>query len=328
MAVIHFQGKDYSCGVGQNLLDCLQSQGGAVSSGCRSGICQSCLLRVVSGTAPPEAQQGLSDVKMEQGYFLACRCQPQQDMSVALPDTQGWVQVARVMDRQLLNREMMALRLRTDKPFGYRAGQYLRLFHPSGISRCYSLASVPALDGYLEFHVRKIPGGKVSGWVHDTLGLGDEVSISDPMGECVYSPAREQQPLLLLGTGSGLAPLFGVLRDALEQHHIGELWLYHGSVDAAGLYYQHELQNLARQFPNFHYIPCVDHASPAAQALAAHVGIALDRVMMDHASFVGYRVYLCGHPAMVEAARMKTFLAGASMNDILADPFFPSGSEA
>ncbi len=326
MAEVGFKGKTYVCDRGQSLLDSLQAQGAVVPSGCRSGVCQSCLMRVVEGQVPSDAQQGLSPIKKEQGFFLACRCRPEQDMKVALPDMEGLTRRARVIDKHPLNREVLALRLQSEEPLTYRAGQYLRLYRPDGLSRCYSLASVPSLEDTLELHVRKIPGGQLSGWVHDELTAGTEVRVGEPTGECVYGAVRPDQPLILLGTGSGLAPLYGIVRDALEQHHAGDVWLYHGSYAVEGLYYQRELQRLAERHANFHYVPCVDQETEASRALAARTMMALDAVMVDHGSFGGYRIYLCGHPAMVEAARLKVFLGGASMGDILADPFLPSGA--
>ncbi len=325
MTTIHFAGKAYVCEPRQTLLDCLQTQGATVPSGCRSGICQSCLMRAQEGAVPSLAQQGLSPHRAAQGYLLACCCIPEGEMTVTLPDTQGLTCAATVLQRVPLNGDICALRLHPDSPLDYRAGQYLRLYHQADTSRCYSLASVPTVDDYLEFHIRRIPGGRVSGWVHDDLQPGDRVMIGEAVGDCVYDEQLCERTLLLVGTGSGLAPLYGIVRDALSQQHTGPIWLYHGSFVAQGLYLQPELRALAARFPNFHYVPCVDRESVESQAWSARVMTALDAVMADHRSFSGYRVYLCGHPDMVNAARLKIFVGGASMSDILADPFLPSG---
>lgn len=326
MTTIYFEDRAFDCAPGQTLLDCLQTQGVAVPSGCRSGICQSCLMRAQTGKIPALAQQGLPAHRAEQGYLLACRCIPEEPMAVALPHAQGLTQSAVVLERFALNGDICAVRLQPELPLNYRAGQYVRLYLKPETSRCYSLASVPELDEYLELHIRKIPGGAVSGWVHEHLAPGDQVMIGDALGDCVYDRQWRDRRLLLLGTGSGLAPLYGIIRDALHQQHTGDIWLYHGSVVVEGLYYQSALRALAARFPNFHYIPCVDRESATSQALSARPMTALDAATADHASFANYRVHLCGHPDMINAARMKVFMGGASMSDILADPFLPSGS--
>jgi ferredoxin-NADP reductase len=128
---------------------------------------------------------------------------------------------------------------------------------------------------------------------------------------------------LLIGTGSGLAPLYGIARDALHQGHRGLIRLYHGSRAAAGLYLGDDLNHLAAAHPNFHYEPCISGASSVS---GRDPVAALDRAMRDQPDLSGWRVYLCGNPQMVEAARLATFLAGAASSDILADPFLPTGT--
>jgi malonyl-CoA/methylmalonyl-CoA synthetase len=64
---------------------------------------------------------------------------------------------------------------------------------------------------------------------------GTEFIISAAIGQCFYVSGRSQQPLLLVGSGSGLAPLYGIARSALAQGHEGDIWLYHGSHTVEGL---------------------------------------------------------------------------------------------
>ncbi|NDU85291.1 MAG: 2Fe-2S iron-sulfur cluster binding domain-containing protein [Ferrovum sp.] len=324
--MIELGGKVYECAPPHSVLEALTAQGEAIPSGCRAGVCQSCLMRCLKGTPPAKSQEGLKTSLVQQGYFLACRCYPESDLTVALGDGPGLRQSAIVVRREMLNRDILALYLRPEAPFAYRPGQFLRLHKEANLSRCYSLASVPEFEDTLELHVRRIPDGRVSGWVHDTLAVGETVEIGDSTGHCFYVPERQDHPVLLLGTGSGLAPLYGIVRDALAQGHHGPVWLYHGSYALEGLYRQAALQELARRYPNFHYVPCVDQTGAAAEALGARTGTVLGALVADHGGFSKARVFLCGNPDMVKDARLKIFLGGASMADIFADPFLPSGS--
>ena len=326
MTIIRFQGQDFVYEAPRTVLESLAEHGVEIPSGCRAGVCQSCLMRCLEGEVPAGAQEGLKPALVAQKYFLACRARPSSDLTVALADAEGLRQRARVLAVESLNQDIVALRLKPERPLDYRAGQYLRLYRQPDLSRCYSLASVPELDDWLELHVRRIPEGRVSTWVHDQLQVGAQIEIGDSLGQCFYTAGQEGQTLLLLGTGSGLAPLYGIVRDALAQGHLGPIWLYHGSFTVEGLYHQAALQRLAEQFPNFHYVPCVDRASPEAQSLNARVGTVLEAAVSDHRGFTRHRVFLCGHPAMVKEARLKIFLGGASMAEIHADPFLPSGT--
>jgi ferredoxin-NADP reductase len=150
------------------------------------------------------------------------------------------------------------------------------------------------------------------------LKVGDTVTISEASGDCLYAPGKPEQNILLIGTGSGLAPLYGIVRDALHNGHRGAIHLYHGCALADGLYMDEALRNLTRAHPNFNYFPCVsrDEAPTGARR-----GRALDIVLSDLPDLTGWRVFLCGHPGMVKSGTQKTFLAGASMSEIHADPF-------
>ena len=188
--------------------------------------------------------------------------------------------------------------------------------------RNYSLASVPGLDCELLLHVGRVPGGQVSGWVFQGLRPGDPVIISEARGDCFYLPEEPDRNLLLIGTGTGLAPLYGIVRDALARGHRGRIELYHGSREQRGQYLTGPLRQLAAQHANFRYLPCVDLDASGA---AAARGTVLDCALRDHPDLAGWRVYLCGNPAMVETARLEIFLAGAASSDIHADPFLPTG---
>src|ERR1019366_5961340 len=322
MPRVLFQGSTYEAGA-QSVLDCLTAQGHVVPSACRAGVCQSCLMRAVRGGFPEQAQHGMTPTMVARNLFLACQCFPTQDLEVALADDVIERIEANVSAIEHLNDEIRAVHLRPSRPFEYRPGQFLRLFKDARTSRNYSLASVPSLDHDLMLHVRRFSGGLVSGWIFEHLKPGDIVTISEAFGDCFYVPGRPEQHILLLGTGSGLAPLYGLARDALNSGHRGQIHLYHGSRATSGLYLVEQLRQIDATHPNFRYRPCVS-GGPSADAHWS--GTPLDLALKDNPDLSGWRVYLCGNPEMVNAARIETFLAGAASSEIFADPFLPTGT--
>lgn len=321
MARITFDNASYDCKENESVLDCLTAHGVPVPSSCKAGLCQTCLMRAVSGRVPPESQKGLKSTLIEQNYFLACSCTPSEDLEVALPEAGKGKIPAVVAGLEPLNSEILCVKLNPVEPFEYRAGQYINFFRDDSTARSYSLASVSSLDECIKLHVRKIPDGRVSTWIHECLSPGDTVDISEALGDCFYVPGNPEQGLLLIGTGSGLAPLYGIVRDALLAGHTGPIRLYHGSLTVDGLYLIDELRRLARDYSNFTYTPCVSEGE-APDGFSS--GIVLDVALKELPKLSGWRVYLCGNPAMVNAAKKQTFLAGASMRDIYADPFVPA----
>lgn len=302
----------------QTVLECLLGHGVPIPSSCRSGACQTCLMRALEGNPPASSQAGLKDTLKLQNYFLACICQPSEDLAVGLPDEGQSSSHAVVHRLEMLNHDILRVDLEPLNPITYRAGQFINLVHDNYHLRSYSIASVPGQDEHLQLHVRRLENGRVSTWIHDDLEIGHEVEIRGPAGDCFYTPGKPDQPLLLIGTGSGLAPLYGILRDALHQGHSGPIRLFHGSRERQGLYLVDELRHLESQYDNFSYFPCLSGARVPTGFAAGRVH---ETALRETPDLKGWRVFLCGHPAMVSTTRTKAYLAGASLKDIMADAF-------
>jgi NAD(P)H-flavin reductase len=160
-------------------------------------------------------------------------------------------------------------------------------------------------------------GGAMSPWLCDPARAGEAVDIQGPNGACFYLPGRPRQPMLLIGTGTGLAPLIGIVRDALADGHVGPIALYHGSRHASGLYLGDALRALTARHANLSYVPCLS----GAEATGGRRGRADEAALADHGDLKGYRVFVCGVPAMVAGVRRRAYLAGVSLADINGDAF-------
>ncbi len=304
---------------GESVLDGLLRQGVPVAHACRAGSCGSCMLRAVEGEIPAAAQAGLKDSWKAGGYFLACICRPEGPLTVAEAGSDARV-AATISSLGKLAADVLRVGLTCTAQFPYRAGQYLTLIRDSGLARSYSIASLPE-EAELELHVRLIPGGRMSGWLAHEARLGDKVVLQGPSGECFYVSGREDQPVVLIGTGTGLAPLRGIVRDALRAGHRGPLRLFHGARTVDGLYLREELAALAAAHANFTYVPTVLDGDGAA---GVDVG-PIDRIVAGQLPGLGgWRGFVCGDPALVQNLKRKLFLSGMALNDICADAFLPA----
>ncbi|MCA9492308.1 MAG: 2Fe-2S iron-sulfur cluster binding domain-containing protein [Myxococcales bacterium] len=316
MARISYRSQVIEVADGETVLECLERVGCAPPSSCRAGTCQSCLMKATSGSPPPAAQQGLKDAWREQGLFLACACRPTADLVVVDADA-GGIEVSGILAaREVLSDEVVRVRLATAAPFDYRAGQFVSVIRPSDrFTRPYSLASLPS-DPYLELHIRRVPGGRMSTWLCDEAAIGASVQLRGPAGECFYV-AAEDQPLVLAGTSTGLAPLVGVVRDALDRGHHGPIALFHGSVRASGLYLADELDELAA-YPNVTVVRSVLEG-PAPDGVVQE---GLDELVLGSGhDLKAARAWLCGAPELVRLLKKKLFLAGMPLKAIASDPF-------
>jgi len=237
-------------------------------------------------------------------------------------DVKSYIDV-RVVSKEQLSEEIVRVRLAPTTPFDYHPGQYVNIRRADGAVRCYSLGSLPDEDS-LDLHIREIPGGEMSAWLTNEVRVGSTISIEGPHGDCYYSDTtKSEKPMLLAGSGTGLCPLWGILRDALAHGHCGPISLFHGSYTRAGLYLVDELKALADERESFSYHPCVDTAGEGDDLMVGRV----DRVVIDAIpDLQGWEVYLCGHPGMVEATWNAVLGAGADEADIHCDPFTPTPS--
>lgn len=276
-------------------------------------------MRADRGAVPPKAQAGLKEAWKELGYFLACSCAPEGDLT-ASPVGDGLRIRAKLVGLDNLSPTVKRVRLAYLDPFDYRAGQYISLSNGE-VSRSYSIASLPR-DEVIELHVRLIKGGRMSEWLADRARLGHEVALTGPFGTCFYVRGTPDTPLLLAGTGTGLAPLWAVARDAIESGHRGQIVLFHGAANEAGLYLRDELASLERDKAHFSYHPVVLQGGAGALRQGS-----LERAVVEtFPKLTGWRACVAGDPDIVAKLRKAIFLAGAASRDILADAFIPSAA--
>lgn len=159
--------------------------------------------------------------------------------------------------------------------FRYRPGQFLTLRVPHGdgyLPRCYSLASSPGAEEPLRVTVKRVRDGRASNWVCDTLQAGDHIEVMPPAG--VFTPKSLAGDFLLLAGGSGITPVFSILRSALAAGE-GRICLIYANRDPQSIIFRDELRTLANAYPHrlqvIHWLDLVQGVPSVAQlaALAA-----------------------------------------------------------
>jgi CDP-4-dehydro-6-deoxyglucose reductase len=317
MVSVEFENKHYGVPSGISLLDALQDAGAKIPASCRSGVCQSCLMQSVDAPPPPHSQKELSPEKRKQGYFLACQCLPSQPMKVRLADEAIPNFEARVVGIKDLAPGIRRIRFARPENFSFQAGQYVNFHLGDGLVRSYSLASLPKELSFIDIHVRHLPGGQMSSWFFTKCNLGNSLQMTAPRGTCCYYSDSEDIPYLLVGIGTGVAPLQAIAREAILNGKSSPLYFYQGALNPERLYYRDELRNVARQIPTFHYEEIVLNG-PLGEWRNGHV---TDVLMQDFERLKQCQVYLCGDAGMVATIRKKLFIAGIPMKRIQADAF-------
>ena len=200
---IHFKGQTLETSENETVLSTLIRHQHPVPFSCQNGICHTCMLKCTKGHIPQEAQNGIKDTLVNDGYFLACACKPSEDLYITLPDESALFSKATVLEKNRLAPHIYQILLDPVTPLYYHAGQFINLHRQDGLSRSYSLASHPQQDRVLEIHVGRHSQGQMSHWIFDEFKEGDCIDIQGPNGGCYYLANKQEMPLLLIGTGTG-----------------------------------------------------------------------------------------------------------------------------
>jgi ferredoxin--NADP+ reductase len=175
------------------------------------------------------------------------------------------------------------------------------------IRRAYSIASESRPDEFLEFYLTLVLSGDLTPRLFD-LKIKDRLYVGPKaVGVFTLAKAAPDKHLLMIATGTGLAPYMSMLRTELVCGGPRKFVVVHGARHSWDLGYRTELTGLARHCPNFHYLPVITRPAEdvtwkgrtgylqnvvASGAIDEATGLALTPA--------NFHVFLCGNPAMIE----------------------------
>lgn len=152
---------------------------------------------------------------------------------------------------------------------GHRAGQFVSVeVEVDGVrmERCYSLSSAPG-DEHVTITVKRVPGGRVSSWMHDHVRRGDVLRLGMPAGEFVVPEVPGK--LLLLSGGSGVTPVMSILRDLSRRNAVGDVVFVHAARSKLDIVFERELGELAANHPGLRVAFFLDELLDSTKLRAA-----------------------------------------------------------
>lgn len=320
MPFVTYQDKNYEIAAQESVLDTLLRHEVDIPYACKAGVCQVCVMVCEQGSVDLAATDGLEDIQIDNGYFFTCQCHPTESLTIRDADENGLFSQARVVEKSILSADVCRIRLKTATKLYYRAGQFLNIRMQGEHIRSYSLASLPIQDDFLELHIKRMKNGQMSNWLFNDVQPHDVLEIQGPFGECFYQPGQLDSNILMIATGTGLTPLMGILREAIESGHKGKISLYHGDSSQSGLYLHKTLKALASENSSIDYYPCVSTENDGCD-VDIYKGRASEQAFTNHVNLEDSLVYLCGSPEMVDSAQLQALACGAAASRIFADPF-------
>jgi CDP-4-dehydro-6-deoxyglucose reductase len=318
--------RSFSVVPNQSVLDAALRAGINLPHSCRGGNCGSCRARLIAGkiTYPNGPPLGLSEAEVADGFVLLCHARAQSDLllqsiEVGAADRAIIKRLpARIERFERLTHDVIAvfLRLPAAESFDFEPGQYIDILLAGGRRRSFSIASPPHDARLLELHIRHVPGGKLTDGLFARDPRGMLLSIEGPLGHFVYRESAA--PMLMVGGGTGFAPLKSMLRHSIENRLQREITLYWGVRSERDLYWQYELEALAKSVPKFRYQVVLSDPGPDWRGKRGWVH---EVAMRDIQSLDGYDIYASGPPEMISRIRADFGLAGASAERLFFDSF-------
>jgi ferredoxin--NADP+ reductase len=238
-----------------------------------------------------------------------------------------------VSGREVINPQLHVIRVRPDTAlFDFTPGQFAVLGllgsaprvpeatpeEPAPqpdklIRRAYSISSSSKERNYIEFYITLVASGQLTPRLFalnhsDRLFLGPKAS-----GVFTLDRTAPGKAVLLIATGTGLAPYVSMLRTLLIEETQRKFVVLHGARHSWDLGYRGELESLARIRPNFTYLPTITRPDedPHFTGLSGRIQNLLENGIVEKSSGISLTpdktdVFLCGNPDMVTS--VKTLL--------------------
>ena len=301
-------GKTVKASAGETLVEAGLSGWVAIPHDCNSGQCETCRVNVVSGRVDDCGTA-------EKNTVLACQAKVIGNAAITFEH------IAEVAKRSglitgisQLASDIVEVAVLLDTPVTMRPGQYLSVKFAGFPARDLSPTvrfDGSAAPGELIFHIRRYPGGLVSTQIGATIKPGHRVQVRGPFGGAYL---REGDgPIILIGGGTGWAPIWSVATAARREQRHRELVVIAGSRDAEGLYMRRSLEWLKDD--------------GVREVIATAETGAVNPVMRGRPTHylpsLGPEdtVYVAGPPPLVDSVKMKSRAAAALC---YADPFLPN----
>lgn len=319
---------------GETVLDAAFRQGIALPHGCKEGQCSSCKCKLVDGDVEllKYSTFALPEYESETGHILLCRTQAFSDLTIELLNYDEEVLsksipvktfTGKVAGVETLTHDIRRLTIQLDTPMKFWAGQYVDLTIPSlGVTRAYSMANAPSEPSRLQFIIKKFPNGAFSSLLDGGLAPGTAIVAKGPYGSC-FRRENRNGPMILVGGGSGMSPLWSILTDHIESGEVRPIRFFYGARTKADLFLLEEFAAIAASLPDFKFIPALSDTN-AGDAWGGERGFIHEvaaRTLLAEALSGEMDAYSCGPPPMIDAVIPVLQVAGVEPSHIHFDKF-------
>jgi CDP-4-dehydro-6-deoxyglucose reductase len=319
---------------GEKVIDAAVRQAVGLPYGCRNGACGKCSGELISGSVTYEEGALRSQALDEHacGKTLFCQAIPTSDLEIKVREVSSSQDIeiktlpCRVESLELLTHDIMKveLKLPEHERLLFLAGQYLEIILKDGKRRAFSIANAPHDDRYIELHIRNVPDGHFGDYVFEGMKVKTLLKIEGPLGS-YYLREDLDRPIILVGGGTGFAPLKGLIEHFFQADFTQQIHLYCGVRALRDLYMDDMAKRWCEQHDNMKYTPVLSEALDENNRdegnWQGQTGFVHEAVIKDYPDLSGYDVYLSGPPPMVKAGMDAFYRNGLPESQIYSDSF-------
>ncbi|SNB71387.1 propane monooxygenase reductase subunit [Arboricoccus pini] len=328
-------GIDLEVREGETVLNAAFRQGVALPHGCKEGQCSACKCILHDGDIEllKYSTFALSEIDRDTNHILLCRTIAYSDMQVellnydeellshAIPVRDYPGAIAEV---EWLTHDIARFAVDLETPMKFFAGQYADITVPAfNIMRSYSMASTPDRPDRLDFIIKRYPGGAFSALLDDKLEVGTPMIVKGPYGGC-FRREHRSAPMLLVGGGSGMSPLWSILNDQATSGEPGRpIRLFYGARSRRDLFWLDRFAELTERLPDFKFIPALSAAESTDDwhGATGFIHDVVREALVEFDDLSDADAYSCGPPPLIDAVVPVLQIAGVEPERMYFDKF-------
>ncbi|MDP1818592.1 MAG: 2Fe-2S iron-sulfur cluster-binding protein [Acidimicrobiales bacterium] len=328
-------GRTFAVHEDESILDAALRAGIRIRYGCRRGKCATCKHWVLEGEVDDSevSRYALLDDEREDGLTLLCQTYALSDCVVELvelggddDDTAAPLPTARnawLGDLAQVATSLWSLTLELDEPMAFLPGQYIEIEVPGapGTTRSYSIASPPSQTQRIDLLLKRYEHGAFSGQL-TALAPAAPMRLEGPFGEMYLRDS--DRSVLLVGTGSGLAPLLGIARHLADVDPTRGVRLVYGARDESEVPFTRELERLSHVMEDLQVTITLTQPTSTWTGPTGRVQGLLARNFEDGRDL---DAYICGPPDMCDDVQLFLEARGVKPSHIHTDGFFAADDD-
>jgi NAD(P)H-flavin reductase/ferredoxin len=300
-------GRAISAKPGASLVDTALREGIVIPTDCCSGQCDTCRVHVLSGNID---DAGTLDGRT----VLACQARVHGNAEIRFDEVQTPSRCRGSIESvEPLAPDIVQVAIRLDRLLSHHPGQYAKVTFPGCPARDYSPTAFlnASVDEHIVvFHIKRHVNGAVSNALRGKIRRGDRVWVEGPFGSAFYRPGTSR--LVLVGTGTGWAPLWGIARAARLAEPNRSMKIVIGVRDPLHLYMRESLEWLRRSGVQDIIMSCTGEDLHAPDVVPGRTTQFITDLQLTDT------VHAAGSSSMVESVKVIARRIGAAC---YADPF-------